>query len=94
MSAYPAMPDQNRVSLLRYTFVTDKESICYISWTIDAYEGLGFLRTDDASEGRVSLMFTSDYRCEIEELLGAFASEGIRIELSPLEVDEVACLKR
>ena len=82
------MPQRARVSLLRYPIVTDRESIFYISWTIDAYEGLGFLRTDDASEGLVSLFFTSDYRDEVEKLLDAFASEGIRIARAPVEIEE------
>lgn len=82
------MPQRARASLLRYPIVTDRERIFYISWTVDAYEGLGFLRTDDAAEGRVSLFFTSDYRDEVEELLDAFVSEGIRIERAPIEIEE------
>jgi len=82
------MPQRTRASLLRYPIVIDRENICYLSWTVDAYEGLGFLRTDDASEGRVSLFFTSDYRDEVEKLLDTFVSEGIGIERAWPEIEE------
>lgn len=65
--------------LLCYSLAVPKEEIFYLSWTIDAYEGLGFLRTDDASEGIVSLLFPSEAAAEVEELLGAFEAEGITI---------------
>lgn len=66
--------------LLCYSLAVPKEEIFYISWTIDAYEGLGFLRTDDASMGWVSLLLPSAALAQVEELLGAFESEGIAIE--------------
>jgi hypothetical protein len=59
--------------------VVPRESINYISWTIDAYEGVGFLRTDDAASGRVSILTSSDCLDELESLLDAFESEGIKI---------------
>ena len=66
--------------LLCYSLIVPKEEIFYISWTIDAYEGLGFLRTDDASEGFVSLLFPTEASAQIEEILGAFEEEGIAIK--------------
>lgn len=66
--------------LLCYSLSVPKEEIFYISWTIDAYEGLGFLRTDDASEGIVSLLFPSEAEEEVNALIGAFEAEGITIE--------------
>ena len=47
---------------------------------MDAYEALAFLRTDDAAAGLVSLLFSSDYRADVESLLDAFLSEGIEIK--------------
>ena len=64
---------------LVYSLLVPKEDIYYISWTVDAYEGLAFLRTDDPSSGHVSLLFSSDYRQDVESLLDAFESEGIGI---------------
>lgn len=63
-----------------YSLLVPKEDIYYISWTVDAYEGLAFLRTDDAAAGLVSLLFSSDYRADVESLLDAFLSEGIEIK--------------
>ncbi len=63
-----------------YSLAVPKEEIFYISWTIDAYEGLGFLRTDDAPAGLVSILCPSEAAAQIEELLGAFEEEGIAIE--------------
>lgn len=66
--------------LSRYSLAVPKSEIYYLSWTIDAYEGLGFLRTDDASEGLVSLFFPSEAADDVDALLGAFEKEGITIE--------------
>ena len=66
-------------ALLRYGIVVPKEHICYVSWTIDAYDGLGFLRTDDPGEGRVSIFIPSCRRDELECLLDAFEAEGIKL---------------
>lgn len=65
---------------LCYSLAVPKEEIFYISWTVDAYEGLCFLRTDDASEGLVSLLCPSEAAVQIEEILAAFENEGIAIK--------------
>jgi hypothetical protein len=70
---------KERVTLLRYGIAVPKEHICYMSWTIDAYDGLGFLRTDDAYKGLVSILFPSCRRDELESLLSAFEAEGINL---------------
>jgi hypothetical protein len=67
-------------TLLRCEIAAPKESICYMSWTVDAYDGLGFLRTDDPEKGLVSILFPSCRRDDLERLLGAFESEGIALK--------------
>jgi hypothetical protein len=67
-------------ALLRYELTARRESICYMSWTIDAYEGVGFLRTDDPGSGLVSILFPSDWRDEIERVVDALESEGVVLE--------------
>jgi hypothetical protein len=67
------------VTLLRYEIAVPKEHICYMSWAIDAYDGLGFLRTDDPERGLVSILFPSCRRDELEGLLSAFEAEGINL---------------
>ncbi|MDL2264062.1 DUF4911 domain-containing protein [Synergistaceae bacterium OttesenSCG-928-I11] len=66
-------------SPLCYSLTIPREDICYVSWTFDAYEGVGLLRTDDARNGAVSLLFSSDYRDEAERILDALVAEGITI---------------
>lgn len=65
--------------LMRYSLTVPKDVIYYISWTVDAYEGLGFLRTDDADTGAVSLLYSSDYADEVEALLDVMIAEGVGI---------------
>lgn len=65
--------------LLCRSLVVPQKDIFYISWTVDAYEGLGFLRTDDAKTGAVSLLYPSCQKSAVESLLDAFESEGIEI---------------
>jgi hypothetical protein len=72
--------------LIRYELAVPRESICYISWTIDAYEGMGFLRTDDPS-GLVSVFLPAGWRDDFERLIGAFESEGISVERRGLYVE-------
>ena len=72
--------EQGGLDLLAYELAVPKRSICYLSWMIDAYEGVGFLRTDDQTRGLVSVLFPSVRRDELERLLEAFESEGIPIE--------------
>jgi hypothetical protein len=66
-------------ALLRYEIAAPKASICYMSWVLDAYDGIGFLRTDDPGKGLLSILFPSCRRDEVECLLRAFESEGIAL---------------
>ena len=36
-------------------FTVPHEDIYYISWIIDAAEGIGFLQTDDAKAGKITV---------------------------------------
>ncbi|MDR2780454.1 MAG: DUF4911 domain-containing protein [Synergistaceae bacterium] len=65
--------------LLRYSLKVPKEEICYMSWTIDGYEGVAFLR-NDAEDGMVSVLCPEDNAAETEKIISAFESEGIAIE--------------
>ena len=75
-------------SPLRYSLTIPREDICYVSWTFDAYEGVGLVRTDDARSGAVSLLLSSDYRDEAERILDALAAEGVSIERNEPVCDE------
>ena len=63
----------------RYLLRAPKEEIYYISWTIDAYEGVAFVKNED-EPGLLSVFCSSDYAGETEKIISAFESEGIKIE--------------
>lgn len=61
------------------SLVVPRKDIIYVSWIVDAYDGLGFLRTDDAKTGAVSLLYPACRGEDVESLLDAFESEGVEI---------------
>lgn len=67
-----------------------QKDIYYISWNLDACEGLGLLRTDDAGKGMVTVFTPA---CGLETLLDfiqGHRSEGIDIEIENLnEIREI-----
>lgn len=67
-----------------------QKDIYYISWNIDACEGLGILRTDDAARGLVTVFTPA---CGLEAMLDfiqGHRSEGIDIEIENLnEIREI-----
>jgi len=65
--------------LHRYLLRAPKEEIYYISWTIDAYEGVAFVKNEN-EPGLLSIFCTADYIGETEKIISAFESEGIKIE--------------
>ncbi|MDR1470999.1 MAG: DUF4911 domain-containing protein [Synergistaceae bacterium] len=65
--------------MVRYALKVPKEEVFYMSWTIDAYEGVAFLR-NEAEPGVVSVICSQDYASEAESIIEAFELEGIPIE--------------
>ncbi|MDR3279030.1 MAG: DUF4911 domain-containing protein [Synergistaceae bacterium] len=63
----------------RFILKVPKEDIYYISWTIDAYEGVAFLQ-NEREEGVVSIFCSPDYEVETDNIITALASEGMAIE--------------
>jgi hypothetical protein len=50
-----------------------------MSWTIDAYDGVAFLK-NESEEGVVSIFCSPDYEEETERIISAFEAEGIAVE--------------
>ena len=65
------MKPQLRVISLKVS----QKDIYYISWTIDACEGIGLLRTDDPKKGEVTVFAPSEL---LEDILGCI--EGLKPE--------------
>ncbi|GHV52294.1 hypothetical protein FACS1894216_08180 [Synergistales bacterium] len=70
---------ENSFELFRYELKVPREAICYMSWTIDAYDGVGFLVTDDPS-GMISIFCPNCFKDEMGRILDAFRREGIDIK--------------
>ena len=67
-----------------------QKDIYYISWIIDAAEGLGFLRTDDAKAGRVTIYTPKELYGDLMGLVGALRAEGLEIQKTEEEDDKPA----
>ena len=60
-------------------FTVPHEDIYYISWIIDAAEGIGFLRTDDAKAGKITVFTPVGQEEYLLSLMDALRAEGIPI---------------
>ena len=69
----------------RYLLRAPREELYYISWTIDAYEGVAFVKNEE-EPGLLSIFCTEHYAGETERIISAFESEGIKIEHLNAEV--------
>lgn len=67
--------------ITRYYRVDSKE-IGYIGFTVQAYEGIGVVRTLDSAQGIVEILIPPDFLDEIEGLL-----EDLQVEIS---IEEIA----
>lgn len=76
-SRFSDFPDMVRISVC-----LPRKWIFSLSWTVDAYEGIGFVRTDDALKGIVSLFCPAEQEEEALALLKALRKEGIPLEMT------------
>jgi hypothetical protein len=65
--------------MTRFHLRVPRESVCYMSWTIDAYDGVAFLK-NESEDGVVSIFCSADYAEETERIIAAFEAEGIAVE--------------
>ncbi len=56
-----------------------QKDIYYISWTIDACEGLGLLKTEDAKRGEVTVFTPAELLGDMMECIEGLKNEGIDI---------------
>lgn len=55
--------------------------ICYLSWTISSYEGLGYLTTDDPKAGIVSVFTPRGNEDIMREVLHAISTEEVMLDI-------------
>ncbi|MBQ9881405.1 MAG: DUF4911 domain-containing protein [Synergistes sp.] len=60
-------------------FTVPQKDIYYISWIIDAAEGIGFLQTDDPKSGSITIFSPEEQKKHIYALVSALRAEGIDI---------------
>ncbi len=60
-------------------FIVPHEDIYYISWIIDAAEGIGFLQTDDAKAGKITVFTPVGQEKYLLSLMESLRAEGIQI---------------
>ena len=58
-----------------------QKDIYYISWTIDACEGIGLLRTDDPKNGEVTVFAPSELLEDILGCIEGLKEEGLEINI-------------
>lgn len=61
-------------------FTVPHEEIYYISWIIDASEGIGFLQTDDAKAGYITVFSPASQEEYLMSLIQALRLEGISVK--------------
>lgn len=69
-------------------YIVPPKDIYYISWIIDAAEGIGFLQTDDAKRGIVTIFTPKEQLCYVKELMEAMKNEGLEIKNYSIEGTE------
>lgn len=77
-------------SVLELRLKVPQKDIYYISWNLDACEGLGFLMTVDAASGKVTIFSPECMLNELLSFIGGHRAEGIEMEIENLdEIQEI-----
>ncbi len=69
------------VQMYRFYISIHPHDICYLSWTINAYEGIGFLTTDDPGKGLVSVYSTLGNEDIMREVINSVLEEGTDLRI-------------
>ncbi|MDD4159949.1 MAG: DUF4911 domain-containing protein [Synergistaceae bacterium] len=70
-----------RPSLSTISLKVPQKDIYYISWNIDACEGIGMLRTDDPKNGRITVFTPSELLGDMLEFIEGLRKEGLDIDI-------------
>lgn len=62
-------------SMIKVCCQVDKRQIGYLRFTLESYDGLGFIRTLDASQGLIEIAWTVSREADVRALLAALANE-------------------
>ncbi|CAM3220153.1 DUF4911 domain-containing protein [Streptobacillus felis] len=64
-----------------YIISTDKYNIDFINKVVEAYEGLGIIRTLDRKEGLIKLLTNTYFINDVNLLIEKFKKHGIKIDV-------------
>jgi len=76
-------PDELMVKLC---YQVDKQQIGYLRFTLESYDGLGFIRTLDASQGLIEIAWPVSREADMLALLTALAGE-LELHKAPKPAD-------
>jgi len=62
-------------SMLKLCYQVNKQQIGYLRFTLESYDGLGFIRTLDASQGLIEIAWPVSREADMLALLAALAGE-------------------
>lgn len=74
-----------RNSIVELRLKVQRKDIYYISWNLDACEGLGILRTDNAREGGITIFSPERQLNSLLEFIEGHRAEGISIKIENLD---------
>lgn len=66
------------------SLTVQQKDIYYISWNVDAAEGLGLLQTDDAAAGKITIFTTGSMLEDLLAMVGGLKAEGVAITLNEI----------
>ncbi len=73
---------ENEIRSYEYFIQTAKKDIDYINKIVEAYEGLGIVRTIDPKLGTIKIISLECYKKEIHRILDSLKNEGVAIEVT------------
>ncbi len=79
-----------RIGICAINITVPQKDIYYISWNIDACEGLGFLQTDDPKAGKVTIFTPTSLVDDLYSFFQGLRAEGIQVEVNSItELQEI-----
>lgn len=75
------MNKRNYCALSTVELTVESKDIFYISWIIDACEGLGFLMTTDAANGKITVFTPLQLLDDLCSLIEGLKSEGLSVSI-------------
>ncbi|MGM0508765.1 MAG: DUF4911 domain-containing protein [Fusobacteriota bacterium] len=64
-----------------YYIQTRKQDIDFINKIVEAYEGLGIVRTLDAGSGKIKIITNSDHLDEMDKILENLKDHDVELEV-------------